>query len=222
MIGTFDFGEDGGLFEFWKEGSRDKEVIESPANIAFSGFGSVGPPGVVVGFVGVLVAESVNETSFEEFGEIVTFLIGETSGIAVGVGVSEVDFSMGDIEITASNDRLLFSESLEVGVEMGIPFFVAVGKAFKNSLGVGDVGIDEEEGGVFEGNGAAFLRVFMGGREVELTLEGFLFGENNSTGIAFFFGAMEALERVLRKVKFRKWRLREFGFLEAEKVGRTF
>lgn len=59
--------------------------------------GAVAPPGVLFGFVGVEVAEGVDEAGVEEFGEVVAFLVGEACAVAIGFGVGEVDFLVGDV-----------------------------------------------------------------------------------------------------------------------------
>lgn len=61
MVGAEDGGVNGGGFEVREEGFGGEEVVDSPADVAVAGVGAVAPPGVVVGFIGVEVAEGVDE-----------------------------------------------------------------------------------------------------------------------------------------------------------------
>ena len=54
--------EDGGVGDVFDERSGDAEVVDAPPDVALAGAGTVGPPGVGFGFVGVVVAEGVGES----------------------------------------------------------------------------------------------------------------------------------------------------------------
>lgn len=118
-------------------------------------------------------------------------MVGEAGGAAVGFGVGEVDFLVGDVEVAADDDGFFFCEFGEVVAEFGVPMFIAIGEAGEAVLGVRDVGVDEDEFFEFGGHGAAFLGVEVVTWELEFDADGLDFGEDGGAGVAFFIGVVE-------------------------------
>ena len=180
MIGARDIVVDGGGLQFLSEFLGDAPVVDSPSHVVGAGASPIAPPGVGVGFIGVEVAESVNESGFDEFGESSPFLIGETGTFVVCLRAGEVDLFVRDIEIAAGKDRFSFGfERLEVLTEGDVPFH-AVGKAEEFVLGVRGVNGDEKVVGIFQGDDTAFFVAFgtAMAADAEADVEGFGFGED--------------------------------------------
>ena len=89
-------------------------VIQSPTDVLFTNSRSVAPPSVMAWFGG-LFAKHIDVTGSKEFIHPRPFL-GEESGVVdILLRVLQVDFSVGDIVITAKNDALaLLSKVLAV------------------------------------------------------------------------------------------------------------
>ncbi len=65
---------------------------------------------------------SVDESSFDEGSESSALFVGESGAFPVGFWASEVDFFVGDVEITAEEDGLTFGfQRFEVVAEGFVP-----------------------------------------------------------------------------------------------------
>ncbi len=134
----------------------------------------------------VEVSEDVDEASVEDLVEAGAFFVGEAGAAAVGVWASDVDFLVGDVEVAGEEDGFAFFEGLDVGEEGGVPL-EAVGEAGEFGLGVGGVDGDDEAGGEFSGDDAAFV-VVGGDADASRDGERLGFGEDGGAAVAWFGG----------------------------------
>ena len=61
MIASQDLGKNKGFFKMGKEIGREKKVVNAPADVSGTGISTLGPPSILVGFLGVEVAKAVNQ-----------------------------------------------------------------------------------------------------------------------------------------------------------------
>lgn len=224
VVGAEDVVVDGGACELWGEGFGDDPVVNAPAHVLSAGPAAIAPPGIGFGGFGVEMAEGVDETGVEEFVEACPFLRGEARAFVIGFRAGEIDFLVGDIEVTAGYDRFPFGlERFKVLAEGHVPFH-AVGEAEEFVFGVGRVNGDEEESGVFEGDDAALEVSFGAFRapDSQSYAEGFGFREDGGAGVAGFYGRVpvgSVTREFEGEVDLFWFRL---GFLEAEDVRGVF
>ena len=215
VVGAEDVGEDVAVCEVGAEGGGGSPVVEPPSDVLGAGIAAVGPPGVAAGG-GVEGAEDIEEAGVEEGGEAIAFLLGEAWVEAVGAGVGEVDFLMGDVEVAAEEDGFFAGEVEEVLAEVGVPL-LAVGEAGEFALAVGGVAIDEKDAAEFCGLDAAFLIVF-GGADAGGDGEGRDLGEEHGAAVAFFPGRIEE-DLVVGEAGEVDLFGEDLGFLKTEDVG---
>ena len=68
------------------------------------------------------MTESVDESSFDEGSESSALFVGESGALAIGFWASEVDFLVGDVEITTEEDWFTFGfQRFEVTEEGFVP-----------------------------------------------------------------------------------------------------
>ena len=215
VVGAEDVGEDVAVFEVGLEAGGGGPVVDAPSDVPGAGIAAVAPPGVALG-CGIEGAEDVEESGFQQGGEASAFLVGEAGVEAVGAGVGEVDFLMGDVEIAAEEDGFFGGEGEEVVAEMGVPT-LAVGEAGEFALAVGGVAVDEEEIGVLGGLDAAFP-IVLGEIHAGGDGEGRDLGEDHGAAVAFFLGGIEE-DLVVGEGGEVDLFGQDFGFLKAEDIG---
>ena len=187
MVAAEDFGADVGFLEARAEGLREEKVVDAPADVPGAGAGHGTPPAVMTAAL-FKFPEGVHETGVHEVGETGAFLDGETVVADVGLGVRQVEFAVGHVEVAAEDDRFLAFELFQVFQKIGVPD-LAIGEALQFALGVGDVNVDEVEVIEFGGLHAAFA-VVLGDVDVRRDLKGALAGEDGGAGVAFLLGAV--------------------------------
>ena len=141
---------------FSQEALAGEEIVDAPANVALTGAAAVRPPRVLL--VGRMKsAPGVDETVAYVVGHSLSTLIGESGVASVGVGASEVDFFMGDVEVAAYEDGFLLVQGFEVGEKGFIPDELAVFEATEVIFFVGNIDVDEEELRIFGSHDAPFF-----------------------------------------------------------------
>lgn len=134
-------------------------VVDTPAGVALSCAGAVGPPGVVLSFLGE-EAKGIHVSRFHKAVHPCSLFGKKAGAVFIVVGVFEVDTFVGDIVVAAKYDLLTLGAKLFTEFEYGAAegFFVADSSSFV--LAVGKVGIDQGEGGVGENLCTAFTVKF--------------------------------------------------------------
>ncbi len=150
MVGAHDFGVDRRIRHASDEGWRNAEVIDPPADVALPRSAPVRPPRIGVLFVGIKVAEGVDEPAVEQLGKARALLVGEPGGPTVFPWAREVDLVVGDVEVAAEDDGL--ANDLLTQAQ-------PVGQAAEAVLRVDGVDVDEVEIRILQGDDAAFLVV---------------------------------------------------------------
>src|SRR5258706_241517 len=97
-----------GSIEPGAQRGADQKVINAPADIARACTGHRTPPGVM-------------PAARFEFAEPRALLRRETVIVDVGLGVGEVNFSVGHVEIATENHRLFLFELLKVAKKVQVP-----------------------------------------------------------------------------------------------------
>lgn len=186
MVTAIDVGEDGGFSQLRIEPFRGDEVVNAPPGILFAGFEAIRPPGVDVGPVGVEVSEGVGESFRKQEGHLCSFFVGKSGIASVGLGVLEVYFAVGYVEVAAENDGFFAVEALQVVPEIVFPLHAIVQPA-QFVLRIGYVGCYQVEGRIFQCDESAFVVVFVYAHS-ECGLQGLVTGKDGCSGIAFLVG----------------------------------
>lgn len=215
VVAAVDVVEDEGVLESGSEFWGDEDVVNAPADVAFACAGQKAPPGVVAGAF-FEFAEGVDESGAQVGVEAGAFLGCEAVVVAVGGGVGEVQFGVGDVEVAAEDDGFGAAELEEVAEEGAVPL-LAVRQAGEVASGVGDVNVDEEEVVELGGEDAAF-GVVSGGVEACGDAAWSDLGEECGAGVAFALGGVPPGGVVGGPELFDAVRVAA-GFLEAEQVG---
>lgn len=100
-----------------------KPIVDAPADITGTGVCPVCPPTICVGFVGVGGAECVSEAGGKKRAEAVPLLVGKTMFADVWLWICQVNFLVGNIEITAEKYWFSLLKLLHVCDERWIPVF---------------------------------------------------------------------------------------------------
>lgn len=186
MVTAIDVGEDGGFSQLRIEPFRGDEVVNAPPGILFAGFEAIRPPGVDVGLVGVEVSEGVGEPFRKQEGHLGPFFVGKSGIASVGLGVLEVYFAVGYVEVAAEDDGFFPVEALQVVSEVVFPLHAIVQPA-QFVLRIGYVGCYQVEGGIFQCDESAFVVVFVNAHS-ECGFQGLVTREDGCSGIAFLVG----------------------------------
>src|SRR5699024_4288980 len=86
---------------------RYTEIINTPSCILRPGAEPVGPPGIDPGLIRIKIAERVNESRIEKFGELLPLFIRKPGISPVCLRILQVDLLVGNVHITCYDDRLL-------------------------------------------------------------------------------------------------------------------
>ena len=97
------------------------------------------------------VAERIHEARLHQPSEPTPFLDREPMVADVGLGIGQIDFLMGHIEVSAKNHRLAGLQCFQMSPKGWIPFQLPVRQPGKVALGVGRVAIDHEAVWQFHG-----------------------------------------------------------------------
>ena len=109
MVGAEDgFVDVGGAEAGFKRG-RDEEVVDTPANVIYSGFAPVRPPRIAPR-VGVEEAESVEETGVEEVGDSLSFFIGKAGVVVIRTWAGKVNFFVSGVKVSTGYNGFFFFE----------------------------------------------------------------------------------------------------------------
>ena len=122
VVGSVDIGADRAGFEVGGEAFGGQPVVEPPSDVFFSrGSASAhGPPSVFAGAF-VKMAEDIDQAGAEMLAEAGALFIAEPCVFAVGLGIGEVNFLVGAVEIAANEHGSLFFELLHIGPKGLIP-----------------------------------------------------------------------------------------------------
>ena len=91
-----------------------KPIINAPANVSGAGVCPVGPPALGAGFFRVRAADGINKACSLTIIETFTLFISEAVLADVLLRVCEVNFVMGNVKVTAKDNRFCFVEFLNV------------------------------------------------------------------------------------------------------------
>ena len=159
MVRTEDLGVDFRVLHPLRQSVGEEEVVDAPPGVLLARMKAVRPPGV--GHLrGVEAAEGVGEAACEQRRHLLALLVGEACVLAVGLGVLEVNFLVGHIEVATDDDGLLAVQPVEIGLEVGLPLH-AVGEAAQLVLGVGRIDADQEEVGHLQREDAPLVVVLL-------------------------------------------------------------
>ena len=214
MVRAEDLVVDLGRLDLIGDPLRHQEVVDPPAGVLFPGLEAVAPP-TVFDFLRVEPPEAVGEARRLQLGHLGPLLVGKAGVAAVGLGVLDVDFLVGDVQIAAEDHRLLGVQPQEIIAESVFPLHPVV-QALEPVLAVGGVAVDQVKAGVLEGDHTPLLIVLfrphpqLDRQRGRLTVAG-------SAGVALFIGRVGVLGVALG-VEIRLAGL-HLGFLEAEDVG---
>jgi len=96
--------ENRGVFNLGIQLFGNAEIVDAPTDIALPRPRSVRPPTVTFGRLRVQVAKTINESSFEDSVKTRTFFIRKSRVFSVRLGVGEINFGVGHVEVAAEDD----------------------------------------------------------------------------------------------------------------------
>ena len=117
MVGAEDFGINGRGGDLFSGAVGNKEIVDTPAGVPFAGFEHIAPPGVSTHSIGIQMAEGISEAGVQKLFEALTLFVGETGATPVGFGILQVDFLMGDVQITADDDTFTAVQLFQIVAE---------------------------------------------------------------------------------------------------------
>lgn len=185
MIGSPDLLSDKGVLHLVAKSFGNQEIIDAPSDVSVSALCEVAPPGVFLGLIRVKMPESVYKTAGEEFPETISFFIGKTRTLVIGLRVREVDIFVRYIEITANDDRFLDLQTLEVIEKKTVPK-LTVFETLELPFGIGRVDGHEKIFLEFERDNPTF-RVVLGHTIAITNRQRRDFREHRRSGITLAF-----------------------------------
>jgi hypothetical protein len=99
----------------------DKEIVDTPSNIARPRAHTIAPPTIGIARIGIKMAEAVGKARLEQFAKTAPLFVGKTCMATVGIGIFEIDLVMCDIEVATGHNRLVLSESRQERAIGAIP-----------------------------------------------------------------------------------------------------
>lgn len=85
----------------------DEKIINTPANIVFSGISIMRPPSIL-DFIWMKSAKSINKALTDNIGNSLSFLIGEASALAILFRAGKIDVLVGSVKVATENYRFGF------------------------------------------------------------------------------------------------------------------
>ena len=142
-------------------------------------------------------AVGIAEATRKQIAELLALLVGKAGIMTIGLGVLDVDFLVGYIQVATEDDGFLLVESLQISAEVVFPPHAIV-ESLQPVLRVGRIAAHKEERLHFERNDAPLMVVLVDAQPVA-DAERLVLRENRRARIAFLFGripvALVALER---------------------------
>ena len=192
-----------------------QEVVDAPASVLLARLEAVGPPRVDALLRRVEVAEGVGEARLQQGGELGTLFVGESGVATVRLGVLQVYFLMGHVEVTAYHHRLAGVELQQVVAEVVFPGHAVVQSA-QLVLRVGHVDGDQKEVVHLQCDDASFAVVMFHVNAIA-DVERLVAGIDGGARVAFLLGVVPVRLITLElQVELSGLHL---GFLQAEEVG---
>ena len=87
---------------------RDAKVIDTPSDITLTRGGTVGPPSIAFGGIGVEVAKAVDKASFDDGVETGSLFVSKARVLSISLRIGEINFGVSDVKVTAKNNRFYF------------------------------------------------------------------------------------------------------------------
>ena len=103
-------------------------------------------------------AQRIDKSRVNEILKALPFFIGETLFAAIGLRVGEIQFSVCDVEVAASNHRLAFFKRLAIGEKRRVPLFEAQCEAAEILFRIRRVDGDDEACRKLGSNDPSFSR----------------------------------------------------------------
>lgn len=188
MVRTHYLGHDEGGGYGSHEIFRDKEVIDPPADIPHPGAGYHVPPGILARFF-IIIPEDVDEAFGDKFIHPGPLHGEETGGLTIFFGMSEVDFLMGGIVITAHDQP---APCLAEGPGIVHKGLIEVHFVFQPGFAhftVGEIDIEKDESRVFRHDDTAF-EVQVSSSEAKIDPGRFFPGEGRYPAVSLPFGVV--------------------------------
>ena len=87
---------------------RDAKVIDAPSDITLTRGGTVGPPCIAFGGIGVEVAKAVDKAGLDDGVETGSLFVSKARVLSIRLWVGEINFGVGDVEVTAKDNGFYF------------------------------------------------------------------------------------------------------------------
>ena len=177
------------------DAAGDEEVVDAPARILLASMEAVAPP-AVLHLVRVDDAEAVGKARRQKFGHLGPLLVGEARALPVGLGVFDVHFGVGHIQVTAEDDRLFRVQPQQIGPERVLPLHPVV-QPLQPVLTVGRVAVDEIKFRVFQRQDPPLVVVLLDA-DAHCHGQRRLFAPARCAGVALLLGGVGVLGVALR------------------------
>ena len=107
MIAAVDFVQDGCTGNLLCYAITDKEVVNTPTGVVFTGVKAIAPPAIGAGYIGMPIAERIGKSRVKKFREALAFFIRKSGVFVIATGIFEVNLSVGNIEVSTGNEWFL-------------------------------------------------------------------------------------------------------------------
>ncbi len=200
MIGSIIFIQTVGVAYSLLEAGTDQHIIDAPSDAAGTGIGEIAPPRpLLVGRMTLTVG--IHPAIGLEGGESGTFFVGKSGGAGLAFRGMDIQFGVGHVEISTSDDGLSGggSEPVEIGSPGYVPL-LTIGQTLQLGLRIRSVGRYHEVGRIFQGENTSFRehisgngRTEFGGPTGKVTVRciRFVLRENRGSTVAFAGSGMD-------------------------------
>ena len=106
MIRAHDLGQDVCILDIASQALGHDKIVYAPADIPLPCGGTVAPPRVCVGTVGVQAAEGIDKSGIQKLRELFSLLVGEPGIEVICRRIFKINLLMGNIHVAADYDGL--------------------------------------------------------------------------------------------------------------------
>ena len=106
MVAAEDFGVDTGIGYLGHQSLADHEVVDAPTGILLTGLETIRPPRVLH-LIRMERAVGIAEATRKQIAELLALLVGKAGIMTIGLGVLDVDFLVGYIQVATEDDGFL-------------------------------------------------------------------------------------------------------------------
>ena len=151
---------------------------------------TIRPPGIFHP-IRIETAVGVCKTGLQQLRKPVSLLIGESGVCAIGFRIFQIYFFMGDIHVSADDNRFFSGKPAQISAEIILPFHPVI-QPFQAVLRIRRVDIYQIKIRIFQGDHPSLMVMFLY-TQPQRNRKRLLTGKNRGSGVAFFFRVVPEL-----------------------------